>query len=111
MQEDQGNRDILKIFARISTSQKQKMSECDKSRTLFTISQIRLKVTDKPLTNLAEAYYCTKNGKAKGILTLTEHLILFDPVKCVENDANEAFVSSYSTNSATERPEEVLGYH
>ena len=36
--------------------------------------------------NVAEAYYCTKNGKIKGVFTLTEHLILFDPIKCTEND-------------------------
>lgn len=28
----------------------------------------------------------TKNGKVKGKFTLTEHLILFDPVICQENN-------------------------
>lgn len=92
MQEDQGNRDILKIFARISTSQNQKMSECDKIQLSYFIHNQSDKIKSKRHTttpdqsNLAEAYYCTKNGKAKGILTLTEHLIMFDPVKCVENE-------------------------
>lgn len=35
---------------------------------------------------IAEAYYCTKNGKVKGVLTLTEHLMMFDPIKCAENE-------------------------
>jgi hypothetical protein len=73
------------------------MSECDKIQLSYFIHNQSDKIKSKRhtqliVTNLAEAYYCTKNGKAKGILTLTEHLIMFDPVKCVENDGNEAFV-------------------
>ena len=45
--------------------------------------------------NVAEAYYSTKNGKIKGILTLTEHLIMFDPIVCQEN---EEFVRKYIMN-------------
>lgn len=35
---------------------------------------------------IADAYYCTKNGMVKGVLTLGEHLILFNPIQCTEND-------------------------
>jgi len=34
---------------------------------------------------LAETYYCTPKGKIKGVLTLSEHMLLFDPIKCKEN--------------------------
>jgi CRISPR/Cas system CMR subunit Cmr4 (Cas7 group RAMP superfamily) len=84
------------------------MSECDKIQLSYFIHNQSDKIKSKRnyLTYLAEAYYCTKNGKAKGILTLTEHLILFDPVKCVEN---EAFVNAIRTYYFIERPEEVSG--
>ncbi|CDW85582.1 oxidation resistance protein [Stylonychia lemnae] len=36
--------------------------------------------------NQTDAYYCTKNGKVKGIMTLTEHLVMFNPIKCAENE-------------------------
>lgn len=42
---------------------------------------------------IAETYYCTDRGKVKGILTLTEHLILFDPIKCLENESYVIFAS------------------
>ncbi len=77
--EEGGRGDILKIFARISTQKKQKLTECDKIQLSYFIQN----QSDKIKT---EAYYCTKNGKVKGNLTLTEHLILFDPIKCTEND-------------------------
>lgn len=35
---------------------------------------------------IAEAYYCTKFGNVKGVLSLTEHLIMFDPIRCFENE-------------------------
>jgi hypothetical protein len=41
---------------------------------------------------LAEAYYATKDGKVKGILTVTEHLIMFDPIRAQEN---ESFVNIF----------------
>ncbi len=34
-----------------------------------------------------EAYYCTKHGKVKGILSVRDAIILFDPLLCKENDA------------------------
>ncbi len=55
------------------------MTECDKIQLSYFVHN----QSDKTTT---EAYYCTKNGKVKGNLTLTEHLILFDPIKCQEND-------------------------
>lgn len=55
--------------------------------TSLTINLTRSKVRcSRIIYNVAEAYYCTKNGKVKGVFTLTEHLILFNPIKCTEND-------------------------
>jgi hypothetical protein len=34
---------------------------------------------------IAEAYYCTSNGKVRGVLTLTDTLLMFDPSKCIKN--------------------------
>ena len=42
-----------------------------------------------------EAYYCTRRGKVKGILTLNKYLLMFDPITCKEN--NE-FVSWTKSN-------------
>lgn len=33
-----------------------------------------------------EAYYCTKHGKVKGVLTVRDAIILFDPLLCKENE-------------------------
>lgn len=35
---------------------------------------------------LAETYYCTQVGKIKGVMTLTDDLIMFDPLTCPENE-------------------------
>lgn len=62
------------------------------------------------LNILADAYYCTKNGKIKGIMTLTEHLILFNPIKCSEN---EPFVNYYNILHILigKKFIKLLGYH
>lgn len=87
---DHNNRDILNIFARLTTKKK-KMTECDKIQLSYFIHNQSDKTQSKLfffiILIIAEAYYCTKNGKVKGNLSLTEHLILFDPVKCSENDS------------------------
>ena len=56
--------------------------------TTSIISRIKLKVKIliTAYTNIAEAYYCTQNGKIKGVFTLTEHMIMFDPIICKENE-------------------------
>lgn len=34
-----------------------------------------------------DAFYCTKMGQVKGVLTLTEHYMQFDPTEsCPENE-------------------------
>lgn len=33
----------------------------------------------------SECYYCTKFGKIKGMLTIKDSIIVFDPLKCDEN--------------------------
>jgi len=35
---------------------------------------------------IAETYYCTQVGKIKGVMTLTDDLIMFDPLTCAENE-------------------------
>lgn len=56
------------------------MSDIDKIQLQYFIEHN----SDKIKT---EGYYCTSNGKIKGVFTLTEHLIMFDPIKCQENEA------------------------
>lgn len=34
----------------------------------------------------SEAYYCTKHGRVKGILTIADTYIMYDPLYCEEND-------------------------
>lgn len=50
---------------------------------------------DKGIDNLAqiqnqtiksEAYYCTKHGRIKGVLTVGDTYIMYDPLYCEEND-------------------------
>lgn len=77
MQESKDSKGILNYFARMTTKNK-RMTECDKIQLSYFIHY----QSDKTST---EAYYCTKNGKVRGNLTLTEHLIIFDPAKCPEN--------------------------
>jgi hypothetical protein len=89
-----GKGGILNIFARLTTKKK-RMTECDKIQLSYFIHNQSDKTSSKVTISklkiaVAEAYYCTKNGKVKGNLTLTEHLVLFDPIKCREN---EPFVS------------------
>ncbi len=102
---DDSRGDILKLFTKISTQDKKKMTECDKIQLSYFIQNQSDKIRSKPFIQLikfifiAEAYYCTKNGKVKGNLTLTEHLILFDPIKCVENDDFVSFYSEQFTNT------------
>jgi len=43
-----------------------------------------------------EGYYCTKNGKVKGVFTLTEHLVMFDPIKCSENEKFVKFTKIFT---------------
>ena len=53
--------------------------------TICSIAQFYFfKEPDKYKT---EAYYCTQKGKVKGILTLTNNLLLFDPIRCDDNAA------------------------
>lgn len=33
----------------------------------------------------SEAYYCTKHGRVKGILTISDTYIMYDPLYCEEN--------------------------
>jgi len=33
-----------------------------------------------------EAYYQTKHGKVKGIMTVIDKLIMYDPIQCEENE-------------------------
>lgn len=42
---------------------------------------IKLIVSEPELSLTNEVYYCTRVGKVKGLLTTTEHVILFDPFK------------------------------
>lgn len=37
----------------------------------------------------AEAYYCTELGDVKGLITVTNYLLIFDGIKCIENEINE----------------------
>ena len=34
----------------------------------------------------SECYYCTKDGKVKGMLTVKSSMMVFDPLECKEND-------------------------
>eukprot|EP00347_Sterkiella_histriomuscorum_P017009 403351003 len=73
--------DVLKMFCQLT-------SNADKQREVSEFDKIQLSyyIDHKPNKILTDAYYCTKNGKVKGIMTLTEHLILFNPIKCNENE-------------------------
>lgn len=70
--------ELLKIFGRLTTNpvhEGAEISACDQIQFSYYIE-------NKPNKIKTEAYYCTKNGKVKGVITLTEHLIMFDPIKC-----------------------------
>ena len=55
--------------------------------TSLSSNQTKSKVIVSRVYCVAEAYYCTENGKVKGVLTVTEHLLMFDPIRCSENDS------------------------
>ena len=38
-----------------------------------------------------EAYYQTKHGKVKGIMTVRDKLIMYDPIQCEENEPYKKF--------------------
>ena len=46
-----------------------------------------------------ECYYCTKHGKVKGIMSVKDEIIMYDPIICKENenfkkwDINQKFQS------------------
>jgi hypothetical protein len=42
-----------------------------------------------------DAFYCTRLGEVKGVLTLRDKYMQFDPVQCSEND----FIVRISKNS------------
>lgn len=79
----------------MSSSEMKNISECDQIQLSYFIEHKPNKIKSNIFQRLrifilADAYYCTKNGKIKGIMTLTEHLVMFNPIKCSEN---EQFVS------------------
>ena len=41
---------------------------------------------ERPDSIKTEVYYCTQAGKVKGILTVNPYLVMFDPIKCKENE-------------------------
>ena len=41
---------------------------------------------ERPDSIKTEVYYCTQEGKVKGILTVNPYLVMFDPIKCKENE-------------------------
>lgn len=53
------------------------------------IAEIHKYVEHKKDVLRSECYYCTKNGKIKGMLTIKDGIIVFDPLRCDENDKYE----------------------
>lgn len=45
---------------------------------------IELETTNKLMKS--ETYYCTKHGRIKGILTIADTYLMFDPLYCDENE-------------------------
>ena len=42
-----------------------------------------------------EAYYCTKLGRVKGLMSVKDKIIMFDPIRCEENrEFGEADINS-----------------
>ena len=90
-----GQSDVLKMFCQLT-------SNADKQKEVSAFDQIQLSyyIDHKPnkikskiffkfnfrIIYLADAYYCTEFGQVKGIITLTEHLVIFNPIKCEENE-------------------------
>lgn len=55
------------------------------------IKEIHKYVEHKKDVLRSEWYYCTMYGKSKGMLSLTDGIIAFDPLKCSENNRYEDF--------------------
>jgi hypothetical protein len=53
------------------------------------MAEIHKYVEHKEDVLYSESYYCTKNGKIKGMLTIKKEIIVFDPLKCEENNQFE----------------------
>eukprot|EP00347_Sterkiella_histriomuscorum_P022138 403331548 len=72
--------DILRLFGKLTQqANNNQISEIDRIQLQYFIEH-------QPDKIKSEGYYCTSNGKVKGVFTLTEHLIMFDPIKCQENE-------------------------
>ncbi|CDW83732.1 oxidation resistance protein [Stylonychia lemnae] len=82
--------DLLRLFGRLTQAAgaDKKISEIDKIQLQYFIDH-------QPDKIKSEGYYCTKNGKVKGVFTLTEHLVMFDPIKCAENDEFNSDLQKY----------------
>lgn len=62
-----------------------KISETDSDELNSELAEIHKYVEHKSNVLKSEAYYCTPHGKIKGMLTIKDTIIVFDPLKCSEN--------------------------